>query len=495
LRPAEAIPGGAGAGFNHQWLLPQRELDHLMQGEPMLELTYAMGVLKPLSHELQADGVRRDLAGLGYCGATHDVLNNSIVVDCFDSGARPALVSAELLDIPSSRVENAVPDYAPGLVQAPSSRRIELTLGRASLAMSPIVEVTAWELAGFVDASVTSEGILGADRATCPLPSSAVQPGTQFTSWKDDSPHTAFYFTVDDGVQLEVLDWGGEGTPLMLIHGLGATAHTWDDIAPLLAPNHRVFALTRRGIGGSSRPDSGYNSATLARDAVRVLDALNIDKAVIVGSSMGGQELSWLGAEYTERVAGLIYLDAAFDYAAPTSNPDVPENMLPPRPPIAPDDLRSYESLLQWMARTDTDPVPEGEMLALYNINNRFLAGDAGIDMVLVDAIEAAVQRPRYDAITAPVLALFATPDGPQYFMKPWYDSSDPQVQQTVADMAAGVTELKGAARDLFAQLVLAAEVRDMPGAAHAMHMSHREEVAAEIQRFVETRVERPAVP
>jgi pimeloyl-ACP methyl ester carboxylesterase len=134
-------------------------------------------------------------------------------------------------------------------------------------------------------------------------------------------------------------------------------------------------------------------------------------------------------------------------------------------------------------------------MLALYNINNRFLAGDAGIDMVLVDAIEAAVQRPRYDAITAPVLALFATPDGPQYFMKPWYDSSDPQVQQTVADMAAGVTELKGAARDLFAQLVLAAEVRDMPGAAHAMHMSHREEVAAEIQRFVETRVERPAVP
>jgi hypothetical protein len=43
---------------------------------------------------------------------------------------------------------------------------------------------------------------------------------------EDDSPHTAFYFTVDDGVQLEVLDWGGAGVPLLLIHGLGATAHT-----------------------------------------------------------------------------------------------------------------------------------------------------------------------------------------------------------------------------------------------------------------------------
>jgi pimeloyl-ACP methyl ester carboxylesterase len=132
---------------------------------------------------------------------------------------------------------------------------------------------------------------------------------------------------------------------------------------------------------------------------------------------MGGQN-SWLGAEHPERVAGLIYLDAAFDYAAQQELEfDDPGPLLPPRPPAEPEDLRSYESLLQWMARTDTDPVPEGEMLALYNVNNRFLAGNAGVDMRLVDAIEAGVQRPRYEAITAPVLALFAIPDGPQYFI------------------------------------------------------------------------------
>jgi pimeloyl-ACP methyl ester carboxylesterase len=110
--------------------------------------------------------------------------------------------------------------------------------------------------------------------------------------------------------------------------------------------------------------------------------------------------------------------------------------------------------------------------------------------MRLVNATEAGVQRPRYEAITAPVLALFAMPDGPQYFMKPWYDASDPQLERLLAAMAAGVAQLKGAARDRFAQLVPAAEVRDMPGAAHGMHMSNRDDVAAAIREFVAARVE-----
>jgi non-heme chloroperoxidase len=495
LRPAETIPSGAGDAFSHQWLLPQTEIERLTRGDPSLELTYSMSVLKPVTHELLADGTRHNLEGIGYCGATHDVLNNRVVVDCFNGGARPALISAQLYDIESSRTESAIPDYAPAAMQLPSSSRVELTLERASLIAAPVVEVTGWQLAGFIDKTVTSPGILGAATATCPLPS-ATPPATQFTSWKDDSPHTAFYFTVDDGVQLEVLDWGGEGTPLLLIHGLGATAHTWDDIAPQLAQNHRVVALTRRGIGGSSRPDSGYDSATLARDAVRVLDALNIDKAVMVGSSMGGQELSWLGAEYPERVAGLIYLDAAFDYAAQQELPplDNPEELLPPRPPLEPEDLRSYAGVLQWMARTDTDPVPEGEMLALYNINNRFLAGNnAAMDMVLIEATEEAVLRPRFEAISAPVLALFATPDGPQYFMKPWYDANDPQVTQLVAAMATRTAQLKAEARDHFAALVPAAEIRDMPGASHGMHMSNPDDIVAAIQDFVATHAAAPS--
>jgi hypothetical protein len=73
--------------------------------------------------------------------------------------------------------------------------------------------------------------------------------------------------------------------------------------------------------------------------------------------------------------------------------------------------------------------------------------------------------------------------------MKPWYDASDPQLERLLAAMAAGVAQLKGAARDRFAELVPAAEVRDLPGAAHGMHMSNRDELVAEIQEFLEARV------
>jgi non-heme chloroperoxidase len=490
LRPAEYLAHSSPSVFGHQWLLPRAELQRLLEGKPAFELTYSMSVLKPLTHSLEANGARRDLAGVGYCGARHDEVNNRIVVDCFNGGVRPALISAELMDVSATRVESELPDFSPPLIQLPGSSRVELNVERASLVKRPIVEVTGWQLAGFIDYTLKTDGILGNDTAACALPSETA-PVTQFTSWKDASPHTAFYLSVAEDVTLEVLDWGGQGESLVLIHGLGATAHTWDDIAPDLARDHRVIAITRRGIGGSSRPDWGYDSATLAQDVVSVLDAMKIDRAVMVGSSIGGQELSWLGAEHPDRVAGLVYLDAAFDYAAQREQPplDNAEELLPPRPPMLPEDLRSYDTLLQWMRRTDTDPIPEGEMLALYNINNRFLAGNiAGVDMRLLEAIEAGVQSPRYEAITAPVLALFAMPDGPEYFMRPWYDAEDPDVQQLVAAMAERTVALKADARSVFSQHVPLAEVRDIPGASHGMHMSNRQEVVAAIRDFVSTR-------
>ena len=56
----------------------------------------------------------------------------------------------------------------------------------------------------------------------------------QQMEWKDPSPHKTTLVTVEDGVQLEVLDWGGSGPALVLLAGLGATAHHYDDFAPAL---------------------------------------------------------------------------------------------------------------------------------------------------------------------------------------------------------------------------------------------------------------------
>jgi alpha-beta hydrolase superfamily lysophospholipase len=77
--------------------------------------------------------------------------------------------------------------------------------------------------------------------------------------WKDPSPHTTRFITVDKDVRLEVLDWGGSGRPIVLLAGGGNTAHIFDDFAPNLTAHYHVYGITRRGFGAS-----GY-SATDAR--------------------------------------------------------------------------------------------------------------------------------------------------------------------------------------------------------------------------------------
>ena len=64
----------------------------------------------------------------------------------------------------------------------------------------------------------------------------AVTASPQQSAWKDSSPHAVKFVTVDENVQLEVLDWGGLGPPLVLLAGLGATAHFYDDFAEVRAP-------------------------------------------------------------------------------------------------------------------------------------------------------------------------------------------------------------------------------------------------------------------
>src|ERR1700677_3535593 len=72
---------------------------------------------------------------------------------------------------------------------------------------------------------------------------------------KDDpSPHNTSFISVDNDVRLEVLDWGGSGRSLVLLAGLGNTAHVFDKFAPKLTGAYHVYGITRRGFGASSAP-------------------------------------------------------------------------------------------------------------------------------------------------------------------------------------------------------------------------------------------------
>src|SRR5579859_6458152 len=179
------------------------------------------------------------------------------------------------------------------------------------------------------------------------------------TPWHDPSKHTVQFVTVEAGVRLEVLDWGGNGRPIVLLAGSGNTAHIFDDFAQRLSGACcHVYGITRRGFGASTHPNSGYDQQRLADDVLQVLDALKLVTPVLAGHSMSGEELTTLGDEHSDRLAGLVYLDAADD---PTDFPGSSAaymalyNKLPAaaRYHLEPDasDLRSFQAFHDFKVR------------------------------------------------------------------------------------------------------------------------------------------------
>jgi len=102
---------------------------------------------------------------------------------------------------------------------------------------------------------------------------------------------------------------------VILLAGLGSTAHVFDDFAPKLAARAHVYGVTRRGFGASSDPLTGYDANRLGDDVVAVIAALKLDRPVLAAHSISGQELSSVATRWPARVAGLAYMEAAYAYA------------------------------------------------------------------------------------------------------------------------------------------------------------------------------------
>jgi len=116
-----------------------------------------------------------------------------------------------------------------------------------------------------------------------------------------------------NGIRLHYLDWGGSGPTLLFLTGMGSSAYIYNNFAPRFKDNFRVLALTRRGHGDSDYPDFGYDADTLVEDIRQFMDVLNIEKAILVGHSLAGVELTHFAGTFPERVSKLIYLDALDD--------------------------------------------------------------------------------------------------------------------------------------------------------------------------------------
>jgi pimeloyl-ACP methyl ester carboxylesterase len=120
----------------------------------------------------------------------------------------------------------------------------------------------------------------------------------------------SFRLRAAHGLELHLLEWSREGVPMVLLHGHGNEAHLWDDFAPCVAPHYRVIAVDQRGHGDSDwDPEGRYEPEAMADDLEAITAALDIDRFVLIGFSMGGRVAMTFAGRHPERLAGLVLVD------------------------------------------------------------------------------------------------------------------------------------------------------------------------------------------
>jgi len=338
------------------------------------------------------------------------------------------------------------------------------------------------------------------------------------------------FVSVEEDVKLEVLDWGGSGRPLVLLAGLGNTAHVFDDFAPKLTSQYHVFGITRRGFGASSAPASGYSSDGLGNDVLAVLDALKLDRPVLAGHSIAGEELSSVATRQPERVAGLIYLDAGYSNAfyhrsRATLGIDL-EQLLKKLDQLRPDvnglrhrmlvqellqsDLPEFEKDLQeqqvygqvFPAQLGEPPAPSADDLASFTAFSAYLKRVRGVNFPEADLRQSHESKPnggvgkgldqpsvgqaiiageqKYTDIRVPVLAIYANPHDPSPYT---FDIFNTPAERAVAE-AIPTAETEEQA-EAFESGVPSARVVILPHANHYVFLSNEADVLREMRAFL----------
>jgi pimeloyl-ACP methyl ester carboxylesterase len=269
-----------------------------------------------------------------------------------------------------------------------------------------------------------------------------------------------------------------------MLAGAGNTAHVFDEFAPKLTANHHVYGVTRRGFGASGFSASGSGVDRLRDDVLAVMDALKLDRPVLVGHSIAGAELSSVATSYPARVAGLVYLEAGYPYAfdngkGPTDKQfqDI-QNIKGLQPPTPVDsDLASFSALQKWDAEVRGFRMPEAELRQTWEsgpdgrpLKTRNFQCWQMFGMLLGG-------NKRYSRIPVPALAIFAIPHVPESWMS---KSTNPAVREAVA--AIGLLREKQA--KVFQAGVPDARVIGLRGS-HYVFLSAEAAVLREMRAFL----------
>lgn len=316
----------------------------------------------------------------------------------------------------------------------------------------------------------------------------AVSSGQQNAAKQTDTTaHTVQMIPVEKEVKLEVLDWGGSGPPVILLAGLRFDAHVYDTFAPKMITIYHVYGITRRGFGASSAPVpdcQNYTATRLGEDVLAVMDALHIEKPVLIGHSLAGEELSYVGTHDPGKVAGLVYLDAANSYAyynptASMGDPIVDAELLRAEIqdlifPASPKEMKLKTEHLLSISIPHYQKDLQETLKQFEGVPDTIPGPPITPDLKIGVAIQRGVER--FEGVKCPVLAIFADPHS--------FGPAGPQDPSKLAQMVAEDKARVSEQADAFQAGNPQAHVIRIPNADHFIFRSNEADVLREINAF-----------
>jgi non-heme chloroperoxidase len=253
------------------------------------------------------------------------------------------------------------------------------------------------------------------------------------------------------GVRLQYVEQGNPaGTPVVLLHGITDSLHSFDLVLPHLPTSWHVFTLSQRGHGASSRPADGYAPRDFAADVAAFLDAHKIQRAVIVGHSMGSLVAQRFALDFPTRTQALVLAGTC---ASLRGHQGVQEfwdaTIAKLRDPIDPQMVRGFQE------STLHQPIPPAFLdLAV----KESLKVPARVWRAAFAGLLQTDHRPELERIKTPTLIVWGEKE--TYFLR--------------SDQEALLAAIKGA------RLVA------WPDAGHALHWEHPERFAQVLTNFIQ---------
>lgn len=197
-------------------------------------------------------------------------------------------------------------------------------------------------------------------------------------------------FIDTNGIRLAYIDYGGDGEPFILMHGLSANNRHFDGLITAgLADRFRVLAVDLRGRGLSDKPSGMvYSPEDHARDILGMIDALGYESVVLGGHSYGGLMTMYIAANYPQRVKKMVILDAG------VMHPKVKDLIAPALKRLG-QPVASFETYLENMKQNPAyhQGVWNDEIVAYYRADVEDLPDGQVLPRSRADVIEAAVDQ------------------------------------------------------------------------------------------------------